>query len=223
MKTMKTELYLTFTLLLILSVSISCSNRAVTEVVNDKQEVQTIIADNEYSNNTNDSQTETQTSLTEDGAHGELTTQPTEENKDETTTTYFDKYDLGLSPVMLYTTTCSLWRNNGIAAHTVYVINSKEEFTMYFLSNAKCPDDFDNYTLLFVYGTTTSCIGGQTFFNISQDSDLKYSIEATVETGACAAPDAWYCAALVPKVPDDTVVAFTIIRTGMNLPTENGL
>jgi hypothetical protein len=90
---------------------------------------------------------------------------------------------------------------------TVFIVNTQEEFAEYFPAAVSEPDNFTDYSLLFVYGKTTNKIVN-TSYDIVPETDGTYRLDVDIELVAEQATDVWYFSILVPKIPAESVIPY---------------
>jgi hypothetical protein len=92
------------------------------------------------------------------------------------------------------------WKTTLPNTDTVFVINTQAEFVKYFPTATSRPDNFTDYSLLFVYGTTANKIV-ETSHDLVPETDAAYRLNVDIEWAAEQTPDVWYVSILVPKIP----------------------
>jgi hypothetical protein len=106
------------------------------------------------------------------------------------------------------------WNTTLLNADTVFVINTQEEFVRYFPTATSMPDNFTDYSLLFVYGRTRNKIV-ETSYDIVPEANAAYRLDVDMELAAEQTPDVWYVSILVPKIPDVSVVPYKKTLSGV--------
>jgi hypothetical protein len=106
------------------------------------------------------------------------------------------------------------WNTTILNADTVFVINTQVEFDKYFPTATSKPENFTDYSLLFVYGKTTTKIV-ETSHDIVSETNRTYRLDVDIELGAAQAPDVWYVSILVPKIPGVSVIPLKKTLSGV--------
>ena len=104
------------------------------------------------------------------------------------------------------------WDFNNLTRDSIYVVNSDLELmALVSCSGSSMPPevDFDRYTLLFVYGNANFFDINKSFRRVSKN-EYQLTVEMTLDDSLNVKQ--WHTALLVPKLPQNAVVAYKIIE-----------
>jgi hypothetical protein len=99
------------------------------------------------------------------------------------------------------------WNVRNFIADSIYIANSQEEFLSFISCNGDpIPAiDFDQYSLILVYGWTTYGIKTITK-NLQEISTSEYKLSIDITLDFTAAPASWLIAVLTPKLSQDIII-----------------
>ena len=100
------------------------------------------------------------------------------------------------------------WNFSNIKEDTLFVINSNTELTNFITGNAPQSVDFTQYSLLFAHGRAYGSISNveKSFVRLSNN----YMLNVGITLDTITADREWHLAVLVPKLANNTAVAFNL-------------
>jgi hypothetical protein len=108
-----------------------------------------------------------------------------------------------------YSLTQCHWNKSNLTHDSVYIINSQDEFLKFISCEGETTPmpvvDFNEYSLLFAYGFTTSGVSSVTK-TLQQLSDRKYELNIEVILNMTTYPEGWIVAILTPKLFQSSII-----------------
>jgi hypothetical protein len=116
-------------------------------------------------------------------------------------TTMQKAYPINITTIDFSLTNGCYWQWQNLKQDTIYVINSQEDFSLNIsCENTATPEiDFNEYSLIMIYGGTTSGISNITK-QLQQVSDNEYELKIDITLEMTTVAPLWRVSLLIPKL-----------------------